>query len=176
MYFKLKIRFLRNVIQLYSKFLFSVSATSDVKMQSDISKDLKMGRFGYIGKGATIGPNVTIGNYTMLATQVSIVGDDHLYDKVGEPTIFSGRPKIRKTKIGNDVWLGHRSIIMAGITIGDGSIIAAGSIVTKDIPPCSIAIGIPAKVIRNRFDSEEACLIHLDKIKRYKRAGLAPKR
>ena len=54
--------------------------------------------------------------------------------------------------IGNDVWIGLRSIIMDGVSIGDGAIIAAGAIVTKDVPPYAIVGGIPARVIRYRFD------------------------
>jgi acetyltransferase-like isoleucine patch superfamily enzyme len=112
---KLALRFFRNAIQIYSRFLFGVSMTSDVKFKSGISKDIKMGRYGYIGKNTTICEKVVIGNYTMLATGVSIIGADHLFDKVGTPIVFSGRPKLVKTKIGNDVWIGHRSIIMAGV-------------------------------------------------------------
>lgn len=55
------------------------------------------------------------------------------------------------TVIGNDVWLGHESVVMPGVTIGDGSIIGARSVVTKDVPPYSIVGGNPAKIIRKRF-------------------------
>ena len=56
-----------------------------------------------------------------------------------------------KTVIGNDCWIGRDVIIMAGVTVGDGAIIGARSIVTKNIPPYAIAVGVPAKVIRYRF-------------------------
>ncbi|NVO27993.1 acyltransferase [Donghicola sp. C2-DW-16] len=52
--------------------------------------------------------------------------------------------------IGNDVWLGARAMVMPGVTIGDGAIIGAGSVVTRDIPPMTIAAGVPAKVISQR--------------------------
>lgn len=55
-------------------------------------------------------------------------------------------------KIGNDVWLGYSSIILSGITIGDGAVIAAGSVVTKDVPPYAIVGGNPAKLLKYRFD------------------------
>jgi acetyltransferase-like isoleucine patch superfamily enzyme len=173
---KLALRCLRNAIQIYSRFLFGVSVTSDIKFKSGISKDIKMGQFGYIGKGAIICEKVVIGSYTMLATDVSIIGADHLFDKVGTPIVFSGRPRLEKTKIGNDVWIGHRSIIMAGVSIGDGSIIGAGSIVTKDVPPCSIAVGIPAKIIKQRFNDEQSCLDHIEKMKYYNEVGLPSKK
>ena len=55
-------------------------------------------------------------------------------------------------EIGNDVWIGKSSIILSGITIGDGAVIAAGSIVTKDVEPYSVVAGIPAKLIKKRFN------------------------
>lgn len=59
-----------------------------------------------------------------------------------------------KVHIGNDVWIGSYVRIMEGITIGDGAIVAAGAIVTKDIPPYAIVGGVPAKIIKYRFDEE----------------------
>jgi len=91
----------------------------------------------------------------MLAPEVSIVGGDHNIDEVGVPMCFSGRPLMPETIIGDDVWIGHRVIVMAGVKIGDGAIVAAGSVVTKDIPPFSIVRGIPAKHMKYRFNEEE---------------------
>lgn len=56
--------------------------------------------------------------------------------------------------IGNDVWIGYEAVIMAGITIGDGAIVAARAVVTKDVPPYTIVGGTPAKVIRKRFPDD----------------------
>lgn len=65
--------------------------------------------------------------------------------------------------IGNDVWIGHGACLLAGITIGDGAIIAAGSVVTKDVEPYCIVGGVPARVIRKRFsDSEIDYLLKLE--------------
>ena len=57
--------------------------------------------------------------------------------------------------VGSDVWIGRESVIMPGVKIGDGSIIAAYSVVAKDIPPYAVAGGNPARVIKKRFDDEE---------------------
>ena len=56
--------------------------------------------------------------------------------------------------IGNDVWIGYEAVIMAGVHIGNGAIIAARAVVTKDIPPYTIVGGVPARLIRKRFDEE----------------------
>jgi len=61
----------------------------------------------------------------------------------------------KKTKIGNDVWIGANSIVLDGVTIGDGAIIGAGAVVTKDVPPYAIVGGVPAKLIRYRFDNKD---------------------
>ena len=60
----------------------------------------------------------------------------------------------KETKIGNDVWIGAHVCVKQGVTIGDGAVLGAGSVVTHDIPAYTIAYGIPAKVIKKRFDSE----------------------
>jgi serine acetyltransferase len=61
----------------------------------------------------------------------------------------------RETIIGNDVWIGAHVCVKQGVSIGDGAVVGAGSVVTHDIPPYSIAYGIPAKVIKKRFENEE---------------------
>jgi acetyltransferase-like isoleucine patch superfamily enzyme len=68
--------------------------------------------------------------------------------------------EIHRVEIGNDVWIGTKVIIMGGVKIGDGAIIGAGSIVTKDIPDSAIAVGVPAKVIKNRFENVEELNTH----------------
>lgn len=122
---------------------------------ASISKDFRAGSYSYVGGHSTICPKVTIGNFTMLAHDVMILGGDHNYKVAGIPTVFAGRDEIRPTNIGDDVWVGAGSIIMAGVTIGDGAIIAAGSVVTKDVEPFCIYGGTPAKKIKDRFTEEE---------------------
>ncbi|MDP1660888.1 MAG: acyltransferase [Phycisphaerales bacterium] len=118
---------------------------------SRLSPDLVAHEFVFISYGCQVWPRVEIGAYTLLAPNVNIVGGDHVIDRVGTPIIFSGRPKMPRTKIGRDCWLGTNTVIMAGVTIGDGSVVAAGSVVTKDIPAMEVWGGVPAKKIKDRF-------------------------
>ncbi len=68
---------------------------------------------------------------------------------------FTGHPATKgDVVIGNDVWIGYRAIILSGVTIGDGAVIAAGAVVTKDVPAYGIVGGNPAKLIKKRFDDE----------------------
>lgn len=120
-----------------------------------ISSDIRLEQYVYIGPDAYICPKVSIGKYTLLGPKVAILGGDHKFDLPDIPIIFSGRPQTPITSIGRDVWIGYGTIIMAGVEIGDGSIIAAGSVVTKDVPAYTIFGGAPARFIRNRFSAEE---------------------
>lgn len=125
-----------------------------------LSKDLISGRYSYIGNNSRVYPKVEIGDFTMLANNVSIIGGDHLYQKAGIPIIFSGRDELKKTRIGKDVWIGAFVKIVTGVTIGDGAIIAMGAVVTKDVEPYSVYGGVPAKKIKPRFNSLEEEGIH----------------
>lgn len=154
------IRKIRSRLCIFKFGLKNVGKNILIGKYSTISKDLNAGDYVYIGPGAIIYPRVSIGSYTMLGPRVIIMGEDHIFDKPGTPTIFSGRPLLPETKIGFDVWIGAGSFIRCGVTIGDGSIIGAGSIVTKDIPPFSIAAGNPAKIIRKRFANDNQTNFH----------------
>lgn len=63
-----------------------------------------------------------------------------------------GSDEVRPVTVGNDVWIGRRAIIMPGVKIGNGCIIGAAAVVTKDIPDYSIAVGVPAKPVKSRLD------------------------
>ena len=133
--------------------LKNVSKTFFMGNKSLVSKDLIADDYSYIGPNCIIGPKVNIGRFTMLANNVSIIGGDHEFNDPSTPIIFSGRPELKETFIGEDVWIGAFSIIMMGVKIGNGAIIGAGSVVTKDIPAYSIFAGVPAKFIKMRFDN-----------------------
>lgn len=100
-----------------------------------------------IGMGNVIIGPVTIGNEVMLAQHIVISALNHGFEDV---TISPRRQKetVKPIVIGDDVWIGANAVITAGVTLGKHCIIGAGSVVTKDIPEFSVAVGNPAKVIK----------------------------
>lgn len=117
------------------------------------------GDYVYIGPHSQLPPQVHIGHYSSLSAHVAIVGADHNFDPPGVPIVFAGRPPSCITTIGSDVLIGHGAILMRGITIGNGAIVGAGAVVTKDVPAYAVVAGVPAKVLRYRFD-ERGQAIH----------------
>ncbi len=90
-----------------------------------------------------------IGDNTRIAAHTVISPMNHIYSDPNIPIWKQGETAIG-IKIGNDVWIGNGAKILDGVTIGDGCVIGAGSVVTKSIPPFSVAVGVPAKVIKQR--------------------------
>lgn len=103
---------------------------------------------------------VSIGNYCSIGPEVMfLVGSDHNTNHIStypfKAMMIDGRPEaISKGDIvvGDDVWIGARSIVLSGVTIGQGAVIAAGAVVSTDVPPYAIVGGVPAKVIKYRFE------------------------
>ena len=139
-------------------------------------QNCRIGRGSYIGRDTTI-KNSVIGKYCSIGAEVQLVSGGHpSRDFVStHPSFYSLHPVIGKTyvksqkhreqtsvgihhhqlEIGNDVWIGQGAALMEGIKIGDGAIIGARAVVTKDVEPYSIVGGVPAREIRKRFSEEE---------------------
>jgi acetyltransferase-like isoleucine patch superfamily enzyme len=119
---------------------------------SAIGEGLKIGNNSSIGPYSYIGCSgyIEIGDNVMMSPRVSIYAENHLFDRP-DLTIKEQGVKREFVKIEDDCWIAANTVILAGVTIGRGSIIAAGSVVTKDIPPYSIVGGVPAKVIKSRI-------------------------
>lgn len=126
--------------------------TAYLSFSADITSDLQADAYSYVGPDCAVESGVQIGRYTMIGPNVNITAHDHLFDVPGVPIYFSGRPEAKVTRIGSDVWVGARSVIVGGVSVGDGCIIGAGAVVTRDIPENSVAVGVPARVIKSRFD------------------------
>ena len=117
---------------------------------------VSLGNRCYIGRYSYLDGDITIGDNSMLASNVAIVGGDHVFDVPGVLMIDGGREHWRATIIGMDVWIGYGVIILNGVTVGDGALVAAGSLVVHDVPPYAIVAGNPAKVISYRFAKRNA--------------------
>lgn len=138
-----------------TKRLSSVHPTVSVHHSARVSRDLRADEYAFVGPECWIGPQVSIGRYSMLAPRVAVVGDDHVIDVVGVPMQFTGRPPQQSTTIGADAWIGFGAVIRRGVTIGEGAVVGAGSVVTTDVPAYEVWGGVPARRIRDRFTAED---------------------
>lgn len=109
----------------------------------------------YFGHCAHLSADMKVGSGVLIGSNVSFVGGDHRWQSPNELMFFSGRDEIKTIIIGDDVWIGHGSIVMHGVRIGDGAIVAAGSVVTKDVEEFTIVGGNPARKIKNRFTEKD---------------------
>ena len=131
--------------------------------------DVSLGDMSYVGVGSRL-HRVTVGKFSCIGPEVLIGLGAHPSRRFVSvhPAFFT--PELRamtafaihksfeefsEVNIGNDVWIGARAIVLDGVTIGDGAIVAAGAVVTKDVPPYAVAGGVPARIIHYRFPEEE---------------------
>lgn len=136
-----------------------------------------LGDFTYIGQNSRVS-RTTVGKFTCIGPDVLINLGNHPTNGFVSihPAFFStsrqsGIAFVSKDLfveyencvIGNDVWIGARAIILSGVTIGDGVIVGAGSVVTKDVPAYAIVAGVPAKVLRYRFNADQIDTLHTAK-------------
>lgn len=139
--------------------------------------DSSLGDFTYLGENSRVS-QTTIGKFTCIGPDVLINLGNHPTNRFVSihPAFFStsrqsGIAFVSKSvfleyercKIGNDVWIGARAIILSGVTIGDGVIVGAGSVVTKDVPAYAIVAGVPAKLVRYRFNPDQIDTLHVVK-------------
>lgn len=131
-----------------------------------LGKFISIGDYSFIGANSGLGPNeVVIGRYSSIGPDVLIGSNVHPLTTPSTSSVFYsplwGAKIDQRTShnnqavhIGSDVWIGTRSMVMPGVRVGNGAVIAAGAIVTKDVPPYTIVGGIPARVIRYRFSPD----------------------
>lgn len=131
-------------------------------------KNVQVGKYSRVGENCQI-TNAVIKNFTAIAKD-SIIGlGQHPTNYLTSHSIFYKKGnwgwhddwiapidfiENKRITIGNDVWIGRRCMVMDGVTIGNGAIVAAGAIVTKDVPPYAVVGGVPAKVIKFKFPEE----------------------
>ena len=153
-----------------SNFAF-VSSTNNVSVKAKISRLVKIkhssvGDYSYISANCDI-TNTTIGKFCSIADNCRIGTASHTLNNISTSPIFTLKHNAtgtiwteesidhcndtKQVNIGNDVWIATRVIIKDGVTIGDGAVIGAGAVVVKDVPPYAVVGGVPAKVIKYRF-------------------------
>jgi acetyltransferase-like isoleucine patch superfamily enzyme len=142
--------------RLRRRFLACGDDVSFDPLTSDITyEQVRVGSRVYLGEGVYLSGQVDIGDDVMLAPMVHVTDGYHRTGVVGAPIRDSG-PEIKvRVHIEDDVWVGARATIMRGVRVGEGSVIGAASVVTKDIPPYVVAVGSPCAPIRRRFDDDE---------------------
>jgi acetyltransferase-like isoleucine patch superfamily enzyme len=139
------------------------------------NKTIEIGYNFYIGRDSFIETNCVIGDNVIFGNRVAIVGKyDHHYQEIGKPIRSASSIREKEydwkgneliTRIGNDVWVGYGSTILQGVEIGNGAIIAAGSVVTKKVDSYCIYAGNPSKKIADRFNSKDDLKQHLELMK-----------
>jgi acetyltransferase-like isoleucine patch superfamily enzyme len=102
-----------------------------------------------VGTYIDAGGGLEIGDHVMIGPHCAISSREHSIEASGVPMCYQA-VRYRKIVIGNDVWIGANVSIRGGVTLGDGSVIAAGAVVVEDVPPNAIVGGVPAKVLRYR--------------------------
>ena len=126
-----------------------------------------IGRYSYCGYDCQI-VNTVIGSFCSISDHVYIGGAEHPISWVSTSPVFqrvshSGPrkrfsvyelPPVKQTVIGSDVWIGHAATIKQGVNVGVGAVIGSNALVTKDVPPYAVVGGVPAKIIKYRFDED----------------------
>jgi len=131
----------------------------------------EVGDFSYLGEHCCIA-DAHIGRFTAMANYVRIGAPNHPMDRPAQHRFtycpeyydaqaqrdsgFFAQRRADRVIIGNDVWIGHGVIVLPGVRVGDGAVLAAGAVVTRDVAPYTLVGGVPARVIRPRFAPEIA--------------------
>jgi len=173
----LNVRFRRRGVSLWQRIYRLYGVRANVHLGDNVSigigsvlwapRQMQIGANAWIGKWCSITCNGTIGEYFLCANLVGIIGRrEHDHHMVGTPTRWAGwigdpsrdaNDADQRVEIEDDVWIGYGAIVLGGIRIGRGAVVAAGSVVTSDIPPYAIVAGVPARVRHWRFSRDQIC-------------------
>lgn len=135
---------------LYKKITKCKAKNINIQNNSYFDSNVVIGDNSGIGTKSLIQGPCEIGANVMMGPETVILTRNHKFDNINVPMIEQGFSEPNKVIIEDDVWIGIRTIILPGVKIGRGAIIAAGAVVSKDVEPWSIVGGVPAKVIKNR--------------------------
>ena len=122
----------------------------NIEKGANFSSEISLGDNSGIGINSELSGHITIGNDVMMGPYCMMYTSNHGMSRTDIPMWRQPSEKPRPIVIGDDVWIGSRVIILPGVHVGNGAVIGAGSVVTKDVEPYSIVAGNPAKLIRKR--------------------------
>lgn len=154
-------------------FFSFISSTSKLSPSAVVYRGVKIkyasvADYTYISNNTDV-ENATIGKFCSIADHCRIGMANHTLDLLSTSPVFTLANNAAKAKwvannvdtksskkviIGNDVWIGSHALILGGVKIGDGAVIGAGAVVTKDVPPYAVVGGVPARIIKYRFSQE----------------------
>lgn len=150
--------FSRKIRYFLCRWIFE-SIGKDVNIEKNVffgnGRNIRIGDYSGIGMNARIQGPLQIGSHCMMGPDVLIYTRGHNTEDVEVPMMFQGDTTEKKVIIEDDVWIGARAILLPGVRIGRGSIVAAGAVVTKDVEPYTVVGGVPAVIIKNRRSKEE---------------------
>jgi maltose O-acetyltransferase len=135
---------------LVRRFIQDAGRNINVEKGAWFSPNISIGDNSGIGVNCFLNSGTRIGKNVMMGPEVHVYTSNHRHERIDVPMIEQGYENARTVIIEDDVWIGAKAIILPGVRIGKGSIIGAGSIVTKDVAAYSVAAGNPAKVIKQR--------------------------
>lgn len=122
----------------------------NIERGADFSSKVELGNHSGIGIDAYISGKCIIGNDVMMGPQCIVYTSNHKFDDITVPMREQGFTEEEPVTIGNDVWIGGRVTILPGVHVGNHAIVAAGAVVTQDVPDWAIVGGVPAKILRYR--------------------------
>lgn len=147
------------VVDLSSEVAWDIEVEPPVRLGRVTVRDhVKIGKQSYVSSGM-IFRNVSIGRYCSIGYNVLIGPEEHPTQYLttrsfGENDDYYQEMHSKKTRLGNDVWLGANVTVRRGVTIADGAVVGAGAVVLSDVPAYAVVAGVPAKLVRYRFDEQ----------------------
>ncbi|WP_396278352.1 acyltransferase [Glutamicibacter creatinolyticus] len=124
--------------------IVNVGKYTKIKRDVEVS-DSTIGSYSSISRGVTLRPRTTVGNRVLIGSFTLLMTGRH---EIGSTSQRAGKLRIDAINIEDGSWIGSNVTILGGVTVGEGSVVGAGSLVTKDVPKNSVVAGVPAKIIR----------------------------
>ena len=133
-----------------SRFVGQCGKNVNFEQGARFDSDIAIGDNSGVGIRCNVGGAVHIGDNVMMGPECILLSHNHRFDRLDIPMCQQGFSEEKPIRIGNDVWIGTRAIILPGVTLGDHSVIGAGAVVTKDVPAYAVVGGVPAKILKMR--------------------------